>query len=368
MDPMKVLCVAGARPNFMKIAPLLKEMARRPRIEPRLVHSGQHYDHSMSQAFFEDLSIRDPDVYLGVGSGSHAEQTARIMLEFEKVLLAQRPDVTVVVGDVNSTLACALTAAKLLIPVAHVEAGLRSFDRTMPEEINRKLTDQVSELLFTPSTDGDENLAREGIDAARVHFVGNVMIDCLKSYEPAARARRAAQAMGLEPGGYALLTLHRPSNVDDPATFSGILDSLERIGRQLPIVFPIHPRTRKQLAAQGLWSRLEAMKGLVPCDPMGYIAFLSLMADARLVLTDSGGVQEETTALSVPCLTLRQSTERPVTVTVGTNQIVGTDPEKVVAAAQRVLSGEAPRGRIPPLWDGRASERIVDILQARLSR
>ena len=360
---LKIVNVVGGRPNFPKIAPILEGMAEVPTITALLVHTGQHYDHEMSRIFFEDLKIPEPDFFLGVGSGSHAQQTARVMVEFEKALEKEQPDLVVVVGDVNSTLACALVAAKLLIPVAHVEAGLRSFDRTMPEEINRILTDHLSEYLFTTSADADANLLREGIPAAKIHLTGNVMIDTLRKSEPLARGRNAAGVLGLKRGGYAVLTLHRPSNVDDPEAFALILNGLEEIQARLPIVFPIHPRSRKRIAEFGLDRRIERLGQLKLCAPLGYLTFLSLMLDARFVMTDSGGIQEETTALGIPCLTLREGTERPVTVEVGTNIIVGPQPERIVAEAMRLLDGHRRQGGIPPLWDGRAAGRIVEILR-----
>jgi len=360
---LKIVNVVGGRPNFPKIAPILEGMAEVPTITALLVHTGQHYDHEMSRIFFEDLKIPEPAFFLGVGSGSHAQQTAKVMVEFEKALEKEQPDLVVVVGDVNSTLACALVAAKLLIPVAHVEAGLRSFDRTMPEEINRILTDHLSEYLFTTSADADANLLREGIPAAKIHLTGNVMIDTLRKSEPLARGRNAAGVLGLKRGGYAVLTLHRPSNVDDPEAFALILNGLEEIQARLPIVFPVHPRSRKRIAEFGLDRRIERLGQLKLCAPLGYLTFLSLMLDARFVMTDSGGIQEETTALGIPCLTLRENTERPVTVDVGTNIVVGTRPERIVAEAMRLLDGGHRRGRIPPLWDGRAAGRIVDILR-----
>jgi UDP-N-acetylglucosamine 2-epimerase (non-hydrolysing) len=360
---LKIICVVGGRPNFVKIAPLLEAMARVPAIWSRLVHTGQHYDYAMSQAFFEDLAIPEPDFFLGVGSGTHADQTARVMLAFEKVLEGEQPDLVLVVGDVNSTLACSLVAAKRCIPIAHVEAGLRSFDRSMPEEINRVLTDHMSDYLFTPSDDADLNLRREGIPEERVHFVGNVMIDTLRKYEPVARAKRAAETLGLSPRRYAVLTLHRPSNVDDAGTFAVILDALEDILPTLSVVFPVHPRSRKRLAEFGFEDRIQRLKNLRLCDPMGYLAFLSLMLDSRLVLTDSGGIQEETTALGIPCLTLRETTERPVTVRLGTNIVVGTRRDRVVAEALRISGAGAGGMGMPPLWDGQAAPRIVDILR-----
>ena len=359
----KILNVVGGRPNFVKIAPLLEAMASVATIRPRLVHTGQHYDHAMSRAFFEDLEIPEPDYFLGVGSGTHAEQTARVMLAFEKVLEEERPDLVLVVGDVNSTLACALVAAKLDIPVAHVEAGLRSFDRTMPEEINRIVTDHLSEYLFTPSADADENLLREGIPQEKLHRVGNVMIDTLRKYEAAARARRTARSLGLAEGAYAVLTLHRPANVDEPSTFARLLDALEAIGRELPIVFPVHPRSRKRIAEFGFEDRIGRLRNLRLCEPMGYLAFLSLIVDSRVVLTDSGGIQEETTALGIPCLTLRENTERPITVQMGTNVVVGAERERIAAEALHLAEGTRSQGCVIPLWDGKTAPRIVEILR-----
>jgi len=353
--PLQIVNIVGGRPNFIKMAPLLEAMAAVPTIAPRLVHTGQHYDHTMSQAFFEDLKLPEPDSFLGVGSGTHAEQTARVMVAFEKVVEAEWPDLVLVVGDVNSTLAGALVAAKLCIPVVHVEAGLRSFDRAMPEEINRILTDHVSEYLFTTSEDASQNLLREGIAAAKIHFVGNVMIDTLWKYKQTARAKRTAEALGLAPRGYAVLTLHRPSNVDDRATFASLLDALEEISQRIPIVFPAHPRSRRRLSEFGLEARVERLQRLRLCEPLGYLSFLSLMMDARFVMTDSGGIQEETTVLGIPCLTLREQTERPVTVELGTNVMVGTRPERILAETTRILNGHARPGTLPPRWDGRAA-------------
>ncbi len=364
---LKIVNVVGGRPNFPKIAPILEAMAEVPGMRSLLVHTGQHYDHEMSRIFFEDLKIPEPDFFLGVGSGTHAQQTAKVMVEFEKALEQEQPDLVVVVGDVNSTLACALVAAKLLVPVAHVEAGLRSFDHTMPEEINRLLTDHLSDYLFTTSADANTNLLREGIPAAKIHLTGNVMIDTLRKYEPPARRRNTAGTMGLQRGNYAVLTLHRPRNVDDPKAFAQVLDALEAILSRLPIVFPIHPRSRKRIAEFEFNARIETLPNLKLCAPLGYLAFLSVMLDARFVMTDSGGVQEETTALGIPCLTLRENTERPVTVEVGTNVVVGTRPERIVAEAMRVLDGTARGGSTPPLWDGRAAARIVEVLRQHSS-
>jgi UDP-N-acetylglucosamine 2-epimerase (non-hydrolysing) len=362
---VKVLHVVGARPNFMKIAPIMGAMAKRPdRFEQMLVHTGQHYDDAMSRVFFDDLGIPRPDVYLGVGSGSHAEQTAKVMLSFEPVLVEHQPDLVMVVGDVNSTLACALVASKLHVPVAHVEAGLRSFDRTMPEEINRVLTDQIADLLFTTERDAKENLLREGVSAEKVRFVGNVMIDTLLRHKERALALSVLGEYGLERDGYALLTLHRPSNVDEPQVLGGILGALEEIQVRLPILFPAHPRTVKRINEFGFEGRLAAMPGLRMTEPLGYLEFLNLMANARLMLTDSGGIQEETTILGIPCLTLRENTERPVTVTQGTNRIVGNDPGRIVSEAWSALNGRGNTGQTPELWDGRAAERVVSALAA----
>jgi UDP-N-acetylglucosamine 2-epimerase (non-hydrolysing) len=365
---LRIVSVVGGRPNFIKIAPLLEAMEKVPLIQPLLVHTGQHYDHEMSRAFFEELEIPEPDFFLGVGSGSHAQQTAKVMVEFERVLEESRPDLVVVVGDLNSTLACALVAAKRRVPVAHVEAGLRSFDRSMPEEINRILTDHVSDYLFTPSEDADAHLLREGISAARIHRAGNVMIDTLRKYEPAGRARQAARPLGLAPREYAVLTLHRPSNVDEPEMFGRMLDGVEAILDRCPVVFPVHPRTRKRLAEFGMEGRLRRLENLRLCAPLGYLAFLSLLMDSRFVMTDSGGIQEETTALGVPCLTLRENTERPITASLGTNRVIGTQPARIAAEARRLLDGDLPAGTLPPLWDGRAAGRIVEVLRRHGAR
>jgi UDP-N-acetylglucosamine 2-epimerase (non-hydrolysing) len=366
---MKILHVVGARPNFMKVAPILAQLRKAPGVEQVLVHTGQHYDAKMSDVFFQDLGMPAPDVHLGVGSGSHAQQTAKVMVEIEPVLVRHRPDVVVVAGDVNSTLAVALVASKLGIRIAHVEAGLRSRDWSMPEEVNRILTDRLSDLLFTPSPDGDENLAREGIDPSRVHLVGNVMIDSLRAALPRSRESRIHARLGLAKGGYALATLHRPSNVDEPDALAKVLGALAEVAGRLPVVFPIHPRTRARLAGDSrLSERAEGRSGLQLVDPLGYLDFLALIADARLVLTDSGGIQEETTALGVPCLTLRENTERPVTVEVGTNTLVGTDPAQIVPQAIAVLEGRGKTGRVPDLWDGRAAERIARILMRSCGR
>jgi UDP-N-acetylglucosamine 2-epimerase (non-hydrolysing) len=355
---MKLIAVAGARPNFMKIAPLMWEIARRSGIEAYLVHTGQHYDERMSRLFFKELKIPRPDLDLGVGSGTHAAQTAEVMRRFEPVVLEQRPDVVVVVGDVNSTLACALTAVKLGVPVAHVEAGLRSFDRSMPEEINRVLTDAISHWLFVTEPSGVTNLRREGVPEERIFQVGNVMIDTLLACRELSGASSIRDELHLTDRPFAVLTLHRPANVDDPEVLAGILTAIIRVQRELPIVFPVHPRTRRALNGHDLGDQ----PGLIVTPPLGYLDFMKLLAEARLVLTDSGGIQEETTVLGVPCLTLRNNTERPITIEQGTNHLVGLDPERIVAAARRVLSGPPSPGRVPDLWDGRAAARIVDVL------
>jgi UDP-N-acetylglucosamine 2-epimerase (non-hydrolysing) len=366
---LKVLNVVGARPNFMKVAPIVEAMKRRKaEFAPTVVHTGQHYDAQMSDAFFRDLGLPEPDVYLGVGSGSHAVQTAAVMQRFEPVVLEAKPDWVLVVGDVNSTLACALCCAKLNIKVAHVEAGLRSRDRTMPEEINRLLTDQLADLLLTPSIDADENLRAEGIPEGRIRFVGNVMIDSLLSQLKRAEESTVREELGLKDKDYAVLTLHRPSNVDDPQTFSRILDALGQISRRLPIIFPAHPRTRARVTEFGFDDLIEAGKNLRLIEPLGYLDFLRLYSGARLVLTDSGGIQEETTALGIPCLTLRENTERPITVEMGTNLIVGTDTERITRAALDALDHPTDKGqaRIPPLWDGHTADRILDALLEKM--
>jgi UDP-N-acetylglucosamine 2-epimerase (non-hydrolysing) len=365
---LKVINVVGARPNFMKAAPVVEQMKRRPQeFAPLLVHTGQHYDQEMSEAFFRDLSLPEPDVYLGVGSGSHAWQTASVMTSFEPILLRERPDWVVVVGDVNSTLACALVAVKLNVRVAHVEAGLRSRDRTMPEEINRLLTDQLSDLLLTPSEDADRNLLAEGIPSTRIRFVGNVMIDSLFAHLERAATSKVRERLGLADSDYSVLTLHRPSNVDERATFGRILAALEEITSRLPVIFPVHPRTRARLQEFGFDERVKRNGALRLIEPLGYLDFLWLYSGARLVLTDSGGIQEETTALGIPCLTLRENTERPVTVEMGTNRVVGTGTQSITTAAFEALN-EGPCGartdstRLPPLWDGHTAPRILDAL------
>lgn len=359
--PIRILHVVGARPNFVKVAPILAAMqARGNAFQQALVHTGQHYDDQMSRIFFDDLKMPPEDEYLGVGSGTHAEQTAGVMLAFEPVLLKYRPDWVMVVGDVNSTLACALVCAKLGVRVAHVEAGLRSWDRGMPEEINRLLTDQICDLLFTPSQDADANLLREGIDGGKIHFVGNVMIDTLVKLLPRAQAQPILEELKLEKRGYMLVTLHRPANVDHPQTLGQIISALETIARELPVIFPVHPRTRKNMQAFDL--QAEGVRFL---EPLGYLDFLALTYSAGLVLTDSGGIQEETTYLGVPCLTVRPTTERPVTVELGTNRLVASQGEAILEAVRTILRGQGQQGTCPPLWDGKAAERIVEVMLAQ---
>lgn len=363
-----ILCVVGARPNFMKIAPVIRAMkdASRP-IPLRLLHTGQHYDQQMNSQYFESLGIQDPDINLEVGSASHAVQTAEIMRRFEPVLDKELPAAVLVVGDVNSTLACALVAVKKEVPVIHVEAGLRSFDRTMPEEINRVLTDQISDILFTTEKSGRENLLREGIAGSRVHFVGNVMIDTLRySLERSVAVERTFARHSVPDHwakkGYAVLTMHRASNVDDPATLSALLNTIVEVSRRVPIVFPIHPRTRASVERAGL-STLLKTPSLVELPPLDYVEMLGLMRSAKLVLTDSGGIQEETTALGVSCITLRENTERPITVEEGTNTVVGLDHARILNAVDDTLRTGGKAGRIPELWDGKAAQRIVNVLQ-----
>jgi UDP-N-acetylglucosamine 2-epimerase (non-hydrolysing) len=362
---MKILHVVGARPNFMKAAPLMEAFSRHNAlhagnpIEQTLVHTGQHYDEKMCRLFFEDLGLPKPDMDLEVGSGSHAQQTAEVMKRFEPVVLERNPDWVVVVGDVNSTIACALTAVKLGIKVAHVEAGLRSGDRSMPEEINRILTDAIACLLFTTSRQASDNLRAEGIPLERIHFAGNTMIDSLLKHRARAKRPSFMEKTGWEE--FTVMTLHRPSNVDDGAAFGGIVDALQRLQDSMPVVFPIHPRTRKMAAHFDLLEKLQNMSNLALVEPQGYLEFLYLMAHAKLILTDSGGIQEESTVLGVPCLTLRPNTERPETITEGTNTLVGNSAAGIVAAAEAALNGRGKAGRIPERWDGRAAERIVEV-------
>jgi len=355
---MRIVHVVGARPNLMKLAPVYRAIAKFPEIEQLVVHTGQHYDFNMSDVFFQQLGTGAPDINLEVGSASHAKQTAEVMVRFESVVLERRPDLVLVYGDVNSTVAAALVCAKLAVRVGHVEAGLRSFDRLMPEEINRLVTDQLADLLFTPSEDGDRNLNREGIPTEKIHLVGNVMIDTLVRMLPACESHLPADV----PSRFALVTLHRPSNVDDLDWLKGLLQTLEEISSDLTIVFPVHPRTRQRMNDIGLngsTSRLRLM------EPQPYLAFLALQERAAVVITDSGGIQEETTYLQVPCLTVRENTERPITVEMGTNILVGRDPGRIQKEVEMILAGQTKRGRVPPLWDGHAAERIAEVV-ARL--
>jgi len=349
----------------MKVAPIVAAMKRRSNeFQSILVHTGQHYDAAMSEAFFRDLEMPEPDVDLGVGSASHAVQTAGVIQAFEPYVIYEKPDWVIVVGDVNSTVACALVCAKLGVKVAHVEAGLRSRDRTMPEEINRILTDQIAELLLTPSLDANENLRAEGIPEERIRFVGNIMIDSLLANLERSKQSQVFTDLSLNRHEYAVLTLHRPSNVDEKGAFGRILDALENIARRVPIIFPAHPRTRRMIDELGLTERTENIKGLVVIDPVGYLDFLHLLSNAKLVLTDSGGIQEETTVLGIPCITLRENTERPITIEMGTNSLAGTDTAKIMAAANHALDNPPDQSalRIPPLWDGKTADRILDAL------
>jgi UDP-N-acetylglucosamine 2-epimerase (non-hydrolysing) len=358
-----IISVVGARPNFMKVAPLHKAFQKHAgNVRHLIVHTGQHYDEAMSKIFFGDLELPQPDFYLGVGSGTHAQQTARIMMEFEKVLEEVHPDLVIVVGDVNSTVACSLVSVKMGIPVAHVEAGLRSGDRTMPEEINRLLTDSIADHLFVTEPSGVENLRREGIEEKKIHFVGNVMIDSLIHYREKAKRSTIIERLGVKSNKFTLVTLHRPSNVDTEDGLAKILTIFERIASRSEIVFPVHPRTKKMLAQYGLDARANAIRGLRLLAPIGYLDFLRLMDNAQLVLTDSGGIQEETTFLGVPCLTLRENTERPITCELGTNELCGLDVEKIVAKSLASFDGIHKKGSVPPLWDGHAAERIVETL------
>lgn len=360
---MKILNVVGARPNFMKVAPLHRAFSSRRRVVSKIAHTGQHYDARMSDIFFRQLNLPQPDFFLGVSGGTHTQQMARIMLAFEQALIQERPDRVVVVGDVNSTLACALAATQLGVPVAHVEAGLRSGDPDMPEETNRILTDRLSDHLFVTEQAGADNLLKEGIPQEKIHLVGNVMIDTLVFFREKARTLNNLHELGLEPGQYVLMTMHRPSNVDCLEGLLAIAEIMEKVAGQKRIVFPLHPHTEKSVREHGLWEKWRNIKGLELLEPQGYLEFLNLMQHAFLVVTDSGGVQDETTYLGVPCFTFRKTTERPVTVTLGANELFsGLDPEKVHARFLELLAGKGKQGAIPPLWDGMAAERIASIL------
>jgi UDP-N-acetylglucosamine 2-epimerase (non-hydrolysing) len=356
-----IILVVGARPNFMKMAPLYDELKKR-NLPVILLHTGQHYDKNMSTVFFEDLGMPEPDIYLGVGSASHAKQTAKIMIDFEEVCEKESPSIVIVAGDVNSTIACALVATKLSIPVGHVEAGLRSFDMQMPEEINRILTDRISNLLFTPSKDANLNLTKEGMNTDNIKLVGNIMIDSLLNNIEKSEISTIHQKMNIEKGNYALITLHRPSNVDYEFNLSSIIGALESIGKDIPIIFPVHPRTTNMINEFGLDNRINQVPNLILTKPVGYLDFLALMKYSKVVLTDSGGLQEETTALGIPCITLRENTERPITVEEGTNTIVGNKLENIVKEWKNISINGGKSGRIPELWDGKTAERISDIL------
>lgn len=365
MKRIKVILVAGARPNFMKIAPLLKELKKYPhKFNPLIVHTGQHYDYEMSKVFFKELIIPEPDIYLGVGSGNHGEQTGKTMIEFEKVCIKENPDLVVVVGDVNSTLAGAIVSSKLHIPLAHIEAGLRSFDVSMPEEINRMLTDQVSDFLFTTCEDGDKNLKKEGIKKERIFLVGDIMIDTLLANRKKIDYIRTYKEMGLESNKYALLTLHRAGNVDRKGNLKDVLSALDKIAIKIPIIFPVHPRTRKKIKEFGFSKHLKRIKTI---SPLGYLEFQNLLKNSKFVLTDSGGIQEETTVLNIPCLTLRENTERPITLMQGTNILVGSDTKKIIGEALRIIGRDYKiTSKCPRIWDGKTSQRIIKILNKNL--
>ena len=363
----KVLSVVGTRPNFIKIAPLVKETKKRKEIRHVLVHTGQHYDKAMSKLFFDDLEIPKPDVNLGVGSSSDVTQTAKIMMKFEKVLMKEKPNLVIVVGDVNSTFAAAITARKCGIKVAHVESGLRSFDLSMPEETNRILTDHISDFLFTTEESANKNLINEGIDKNNIYFVGNVMIDTLLKHKEKAQKSPILKKLNLKKGNYAALTLHRPSNVDDEDSLKYILSILDAIQRKIKIIFPMHPRTLKNIKKFNLFQNLKNQKNLIITEPLGYLDFLSLMSNSKFIMTDSGGIQEETTVLGIPCITMRNNTERPVTVERGTNILVSTDRIKILEAANNILKGATFKAKIPPLWDGKAAKRIVQVILKNFS-
>jgi UDP-N-acetylglucosamine 2-epimerase (non-hydrolysing) len=362
LKPIKIISVVGARPNFMKVAPLHRVLQADPRFESIIVHTGQHYDAALSDVFFRQLGLPEPHEYLGVGSGSHAVQTAAVMTRFEEVVERVRPDLVIVVGDVNSTLACSVVAAKCHIPVAHVEAGLRSRDRTMPEEINRMVTDSISDYFFVTEDSGVVNLKAEGVAEDRIFFVGNLMIDSLVAFREAARLTNVLESLGLREGEYVVTTFHRPSNVDSEESIGELVRVLESISRLRPLVFPVHPRTRSSLERYGHGGLLGSDGNLRLIDPIGYLEFLRLVDGSALVLTDSGGIQEETTYLGIPCLTLRENTERPVTIDVGTNELMPLDAARVSDRVEAILRGEGKKGTVPPLWDGRAAERIRDAI------
>jgi UDP-N-acetylglucosamine 2-epimerase (non-hydrolysing) len=366
---MKILSIVGARPNFMKVAPLHRAFSKHAEIESKIIHTGQHYDSKMSDVFFNQLELPKPDYFLGVGGGSHTQQTAKIMIEFEQVMLTEKPDVVLVVGDVNSTIACAMVAVKEHVPVVHVEAGLRSGDRRMPEEINRIMTDGISDDLFVTESAGMENLKRESIPDEKVHFVGNVMIDSLVYYREKASKLNLLEGLGLESKKYVLVTMHRPSNVDVAEGLKNILAIIRDTASRTKVLFPVHPRTLKNMETHGLLQDLKAIQNVTLMEPQGYLEFLHLMENSELIITDSGGIQEETTYLKVPCITFRASTERPVTVEMGTNYLLSDlNPETVKELVVSILSGNAKQGQTPPLWDGRAAERIAEILLKKYAK
>jgi len=360
---MKILNIVGARPNFMKVAPLHRAFGKYASIDSKIVHTGQHYDAKMSDVFFNQLELPKPNYFLGIGGGSHTQQTAKIMLEFEQVMEVEKPDLVLVVGDVNSTIACALVAVKMQVAIAHVEAGLRSGDRKMPEEINRILTDSISDYLFVTEQAGYDNLKSEGVPSSKIHFVGNCMIDSLVHYRAKAQKINVLSAFGLSKDSYVLITMHRPANVDTPQGLAHILQIIEDTLPHKKVLFPIHPRTRNNFERLGLKQKLDSLNGLVLTEPQGYLEFLNLMENAAFVITDSGGIQEETTYLQVPCLTFRDSTERPVTVEMGTNQLLADlNPQTVRHKVSEIVAGKTKKGVVPPLWDGHAAERIAKIL------
>lgn len=360
----KIHLVVGARPNFMKMAPLYREFSKYPdEFEVKLIHTGQHYDEKMSKFFFDDLELPIPDEYLEVGSGTHGEQTAKIIARYEKVLFRDKPDVVIVAGDVNSTVACALDAVKLHIPVAHLEAGLRSFARTMPEEINRIMTDAISDYLLTPSPDADKNLMNEGVSADKIYYVGNIMIDSLVRFRDKAQKSEILEKYSLDEQKYALITLHRPSNVDNKRGFEIILDAFAEISKHIKLVFPIHPRSKKQLKTFNLTEKVEKCKDLLLIEPVGYYDFIKLQMESKFILTDSGGIQEESTFMGIPCLTLRKQTERPITITEGTNKLVKLKTKNIIDAAMTIIEGNYKQGKIPQYWDGETAARIVKIFK-----
>lgn len=363
---MKIINIAGARPNFMKISPIMDAMKKSKIIEPILLHTGQHYDEKMSALFFKELKIPEPDICLNVGSDSHAKQVAHIMEKFDDVCNAEKPDGILVVGDVNSTLACSLVASKLGIKIIHLEAGLRSFDRTMPEEINRLVTDALADMLLTPSQDGNDNLIKEGISPEKIHLVGNIMIDTLFRFLPIIEKSSIIQTLGLNPQQYLLVTLHRPSNVDQKESLEKILTTFRKIQQSIKIVFPVHPRTKKNMHEFGFSDMIDDMKNLIITEPIGYLDFQRLMTKSKAVITDSGGIQEETTVLKIPCITLRENTERPITVTEGSNVIVGSDMNKLLNMIEKILNNQWKSSNIPKLWDGKTAERVIQVIETKL--